>query len=89
MVVMAPVLATSRKPPPPELVVKVIVRFVEEVAGLPATSCICTVIKLEATPAVLVLGAVRMTSLVGLPGKMLNGTELVPIRAAALVATKV
>ena len=86
---MVAVSEASRKVPPAELRVKVMMRFVGEVAGLPATSCICTVMGLEITPAMLVWGGVVMTSLVGLPAKMLNGAELVPIRAAALVAIRV
>ena len=85
--VMLTVLAESRKAPPPEVVVKLMVRFVGDVAGLPATSCISTVIELEATPAVNVWGGVVMTSLVGVPGLMLKATELVPVTPTAVAAS--
>ena len=92
MLVRFTVSATSRKVPLAELLVRLIVRLVGEVAGLPTESCICTVIGLETTPAIFVLGAVVMTSLVGVPAKMSKGLDVAGVRPealGALVATRV
>ena len=74
---------------PVELLESVTVRAASVVIGFPDASCRCTVIVLDATPAVTVTGDVVNTSLFGAPALTVNGALLPAVRLTPLVRVAV
>ena len=86
-VVMVAVLPALRKMAPAEEDVRVTTRFEVVLAGLPRTSCICTVMFVELLPAIRNCGAVVITSLVANPPKTVNVPETVFDSPGAVACT--